>query len=236
MMLKLRMVFIRGALCALVASLASISHAGTIIKLNLGGVGPDIQMGANGVLSTVDQTPGPSPTGDQLTNIDFTDFLNFIPDVNSNTASFSLSGLQADPTGAQLAFGLVIQSFHGGIFSLYDPSDNLLLRGPVITAALAGVTAPPGTGSLFTTTLGNITAGSLQGFIKPGTISISMNLGTVNGGNGFSVVQGPGGLVLQPFQADASALISGEAVPEPASLALVLAAAIGGGVSRRRVR
>jgi hypothetical protein len=238
MLLKYRMVSFRAALCALVVSLASISYAGTIIKLNLGGVGPDIQMGANGILSTVDQTAGPPPTGDQLTNIEYTDFLNFIPNVNTNVASFSLSGLQRDAGGAQLTFGLAIQGFHGGTFSLYDASDNLLLTGPVVTAALAGVTAPPGTGSLFTTSLGSVTGGSLAGLIQPGSVSISMNLGTVNGGLGFSTLPGAGGInVLQPFQADASALISANAIPEPASLTLVLAAGIfGGSIGRRRIR
>jgi hypothetical protein len=238
MLMKLRTVFFRAALCALVASLASVSHAGTIIKLNLGNVGPDIHMDASGVLSTVDQTAGPPPTGDQLTNIEYTDFLNFIPDVNANVASFSLSGLQRDVGGAQLTFGLAIQGFHGGTFSLYDASDNLLLTGPIVTAALAGVTAPPGTGSLFTTSLGNVTGGSLAGLIQPGSVSISMNLGTVNGGLGFSTLPGPGGInVLQPFQADASALISANAIPEPASLMLIAAGAvISSGCGRRRVR
>jgi hypothetical protein len=241
MLLQHRMAFVRASLCALIVSFSSVSHAGTIIKLNLGGVGPDIQMNAAGTLST--SNDGNAGTlGDQNTSIEYTGFFDpLFTDVNLPPASFSLSGLQADATGAQLAFGLVIQSFHGGTFSLYGANNALLLTGPITTSALAGVTTPPGTGSLFTTTLGAITGGSLQPFILPGTISVSMNLATVNGGNGFSVLPGPGGiLVLQPFLADASALISGDPspnVPEPASVMLVLAAAIvGGSCGRRRVR
>jgi hypothetical protein len=242
MLMKHWMVFTRAALCAFVASFASVSHAATIIKLNLGGVGPDIQMNAAGSLSTFNDGDA-ATTGDQNTSIEYTGFLDpFFADVSPPPpASFSLAGLQADATGAQLSFGLVIQSFHGGTFNLYGSNNSLLLSGPVVSAALAGVTTPPGTGSLFTTTLGAITGGTLQPFILPGTVSVSMNLATVNGGNGFSVQPGPGGiLVLQPFLADASALISGDPgpnVPEPASLTLLLAAAIvAGGCGRRRVR
>jgi len=239
MLLKYRMALVRATLCALFITLSSISHAATIIKLNLGGVGPDIQMNAAGSLSTFNDGDN-ATTGDQNTSIEYTAFLDplFADVTPPPPASFSLTGLQADAVGAQLAFGLVIQSFHGGSFSLYGPNNAVLLTGPISTAALAGVTTPPGTGSLFTTTLSNITGGSLQPFIQPGTVSVSMNLATVNGGNGFSVLPGPGGvLVLQPFLADASALISGDAkVPEPVSLTLVLATAIIGSCGRRRVR
>src|SRR5262245_629685 len=100
MMLTTKEVLRGVAACALVCVAVSLSQAATIIKLNLGGVGPDVGMGPPagqpaGVLSTVDQTGGPSPPGDQLTNIEYTGFLNFIPDVNTNTASFSLNGLNA---------------------------------------------------------------------------------------------------------------------------------------------
>ncbi|HEX4415496.1 MAG TPA: hypothetical protein VH107_17825 [Lacipirellulaceae bacterium] len=242
MLMKHRMVFLKGALCALVASFSCLSQAATIIKLNLGGVGPDLQMNAGGTLST-DTDNDPTTPGDQNTAIEYTGFLDpLFADVSgSPPASFSLSGLQADPAGAAFSLGLVIQGFHGGNFNLYGSNNTLLLSGTVATATLAGVTTPPGTGSLFTTTLGAITGGTLQPLIVPGTVSVSMNLATVNGGNGFSTVTGPGGiLVLQPFKADASALISGAPspnVPEPASMTFVLAAVVlGGACGRRRLR
>jgi hypothetical protein len=215
---------IRGvAACALLCVAATFSQAGTIIKLNLGGVGPDVGMGAPagqppGILSTIDQTAGPSPPGDQLTAIEYTGFLNFIPNVNSSTASFSLNGLVAAPT-ANVFGSLVIQNFNGGIFSLYDPSNNLLLQGPMAPSALSGVIGPPGTGALFTTTLGNVTAGSLLPYIAPGSVSLSMNMTNVNGGNGFAVAGG--GPQLNPFLADSSINISANPVPEPASLMLL---------------
>lgn len=241
MLMKHRMVFFKATLCALFASFSCYTQAATIIKLNLGGVGPDLTMNAGGTLST-DTDNDLATTGDQDTGIEYTGFLDpLFTDVSgSPPGSFSLSGLQADASGATLSLGLVIQGFHGGNFNLYGSNNSLLLSGTVVTATLAGVTTPPGTGSLFTTTLGSITGGSLQPYILPGTVSVSMNLATVNGGNGFSTLPGPGNtLVLQPFKADASALISGDAspnVPEPASLTFVLAAVVlGGACGRRRV-
>jgi hypothetical protein len=215
---------------------ASFSQAGTIIKLNLGGVGPDVGMGAPaglpaGVLGTVDQTGGPSPAGDQLTDIEYTGFLNFIPDLNTNTASFSLNGLNA--VGPANVFGsLVIQNFNGGIFSLYDPADNLLLQGPMGNSALTGVMGPPGTGALFTTVLTTVSGGSLAPLIAPGSVSLSMNMTNVNGGAGFAVAGG--GPQLNAFVADAAISISADQVPEPATLSLVGLAAIAICGRRRR--
>jgi len=200
-----------------------VTQAATIIKLNLGGVGPDVGMGApaglpGGVLGTVDQTGGPSPAGDQLTDIEYTGFLNFIPDLNTNSASFSLNGLNA--VGPANVFGtLVIQNYLGGVFSLYDPADNLLLQGPMGSSALTGVMGPPGTGALFTTVLTTVSGGSLAPLIAPGSVSLSMNMTNVNGGNGFAVAGG--GPQLNPFVADAAISISADPVPEPTTLSLI---------------
>jgi len=230
---------IRGvAACALFCVAVSATQAATILKLNLGGVGPDVGMGPPagqpvGVLSTVDQTGGPSPAGDQLTDIEYTGFLNFIPDLNTNTASFSLNGLNA--VGAANVFGtLVIQNFNGGVFSLYDPADVLLLQGPMGNSVLTGVTGPPGTGALFTTVLTTVSGGSLAPLIAPGSVSLSMNMTNVNGGNGFAVAGG--GPQLNPFLADASISIAADQVPEPATLSLIGlgAAAVIAACSRRR--
>src|SRR5829696_3941866 len=157
-------VVIRGvAACALVCAAATFSQAATIIKLNLGGVGPDIGMNGAGILSTTNDGVAGS-VGDQNTDIEFTGGLDFIPDVNTNAASFTLQGL-AEVGPASVFGSLVIQNFAGGQFSLFDPSNVLLLQGPLTSSALTGVIGPPGTGALFTTTLGAVTGGTLAPFI-----------------------------------------------------------------------
>ena len=226
MLRNLRAVLSAFALGAIVSFSCSASLAGTIIKLNLGAVGPDVSMDGSGVLSTVNDTP-PGPLGDQFTAIEYTGFLNPIPDISSATASFSLVGLTA--VGPAQQFGtLAIQNFINGTFSLYDPGNNLLLTGPLASSALTGVVGPPGTGALFTTTLGTVTGGSLLPFILPGSVSLSMNLTNVEGGNGFFVNPPGGPGVLLPFLADASLNISadptgvGPGIPEPTTAVLVL--------------
>jgi hypothetical protein len=224
--------------CALICAATSL-QAATIIKLNLGGVGPDVGMGPPagqpvGVLSTIDQTGGPPPTGDQFTDIEYTGFLNFIPDLNTNTATFSMNGLNA--VGPANVFGtLVIQNYAGGVFSLYDPADTLLLQGPMGNSALTGVLGPPGTGALFTTVLTTVSGGSLAPLIAPGSVSLSMNMTNVNGGNGFAVAGG--GPQLNAFLADAAISISADQVPEPTTLSLVgLAGAAAIAICSRRRR
>jgi hypothetical protein len=215
-------------LCAL-AALAftfNASYASTIIKLNLGGVGPDIGLGAPallppGVLGTYNDGNG-TTLGDQNTDVDFESFLNFIPDIGGNAGSFTLSGLN-EVGPANVIIGNVIgQSFQGGLFQLYDAGNNLLLSGPLTTSAVTGTLGPPGTGGLFTTVLGAFNGGSLVPYLQQGTVSLSINLGNINGGAGFTI---PGGQIA-PFLADATGSISADfsGIPEPASIMLTLVA------------
>ena len=67
--LKTSIAFRGVAACALICSAAAVTQGATIIKLNLGGVGPDVGMNSVGIFSTVDQTAGPPPTGDQFTDV-----------------------------------------------------------------------------------------------------------------------------------------------------------------------
>src|SRR3954451_225565 len=79
------------AICVLFCALPA-ARAATILKLNLGNIGPDIQMTNLGLAGTVnDGIAGTS--GDQNTAIDFTGALSANPDITTDTASFSLSNL-----------------------------------------------------------------------------------------------------------------------------------------------
>jgi hypothetical protein len=196
-------------------------QASTIIKLDLGGVGPDVGLSpAGGVMSTVSDGDG-STIGDQDTAVTYTSFLNFLPNITTPIASFTLNGLVA--SGPAQQFGsLAIQNFTGGLLDLYDPANNLLLAAPLGANTLTGVVGPPGTASLFTTTLSSgALAGSLAPLIEQGTLSLSLSLTNVNGGAGLAVVNG----ILQPFVADASVIIA--AVPEPSTLALLALGSLG---------
>jgi hypothetical protein len=143
---------IRGLMACALLFFATAAQAGTIIKLNLGNIGPDVGMNGAGLLST--NNDGVVATaGDQNTDIEFVGAFDSIPDVNTNSASFTLQGLSA--IGPANTFGsLVIQNFQGGLFSLFNSANVLLLQGPLTNSALTGVLGPPGTGALFTTTLG----------------------------------------------------------------------------------
>jgi len=224
---------IRGFLICTLTFLAAFSATGnTIIKLDLGGVGPDIGMNANGELSTVDDGDA-STAGDQDTDVEYTGAFGSLADINTPPASFTLNGLTAAGP-AEVLGTLAIQNFVGGQFNLYDPANNLLLSGPLTTSTLTGVIGPPATGALFTTTLATATGGSLASLVLPGTLSLSMNLTNINGGSGFSTSDG----ILLPFLADASVNFAadGARVPEPSTLALLTLGSLGLLARRRFAR
>jgi hypothetical protein len=224
-MMKTLQTVIRGMMaCALLALIVPAAHAATIIKLNLGEIGPDVGMNGAGILSTINDGIA-ATTGDQNTDVEFTGFLDGNPDIVPKIASFSMHNLVE--VGPANVFGsLVIQNFSGGTFQLFDPANVLLLSGQLNNSALSGVLGPPGTGALFTTTFSQVTGGTLAPLIAPGSLSLSMNMTNVNGGNGFATAGG--GPQLNPFLADASVNIAGEpAVPEPGTLMLLLISSAG---------
>jgi hypothetical protein len=206
------------SVCLLVSA-SAICRADTIIKLNLGGVGPDVGMNPGGQFATSNDGDA-ATTGDQNTAIEFTGFLDpSMPDINSSVASFSLSGLLATGPAQQIG-SLAIQNFTGGQWSLYDPSNNLLLSGNLSTSVLSGVIGSPATAAIFTTATFSPSGGSLAPEIALGTMGLSISMTNVNGGLGLAI----SGNVLQPFQADASVLISADPkinAPEPSTLALL---------------
>jgi hypothetical protein len=228
--------------CALVATFGAASYAGTIIKLNLGSVSPDIEYDG-AFLSTADDLDA-ATTGDQNTAVEFTDFLEFVAtDIPTAVASFSLSGLA--PSGSAFVFlgQNVVQNFTGGSMTLYAADNSILLSGNLFNSALSGPVGFP-TGGLFTTSFGNVTGGSLQSYILPSSLVLSMNftqVQTTGGPVGFSVSPPPANPapqihmgVLNAFTADAAINIQGE-TPEPATFVLLIAGSMAM-LAARRVR
>src|SRR5262245_35795324 len=107
---------LRAFACATFALLlcACASEASTIIKLDLGGVGPDLNFsgGVFGQLETIDDNPA-GLTGDQATTILFTSFL---ASFGTTSGSYSLSGAVATGAPTPLGGGVLMQNFAGGNF------------------------------------------------------------------------------------------------------------------------
>lgn len=206
--------------CAAIGFASSPVNAGTIIKLNLGGVGPDIELAGSGVLSTFDDGIG-ATTGDQNTAVEFSGFLDGgNPDINTSTASVTIDGLTLSGP-AIVSPGIAIQSFSGGIVRLYGPAptNTLLLQGVLTGSTLVGTTGAPGNGGLFSATFGNVTGGTLDSLILDNSLTLQMTLANINGGAGLVV---PAiGSSLAPFIADAAVTMAADPVPEPATVALL---------------
>jgi PEP-CTERM motif len=227
------------AFVAGIGMLAGGAHAGTIIKLNLGGDN-STDIGYDGtILSTVIDGDAASP-GNQDTGVDYLDILGFLPDIASPGASFSLNGLTkfGPPT---LAAGLVIQNFTGGTYALYGPAPlyRPLLLGTLSNSALAGPLGAPATGALFTTSFASVTGGDYAGGVDPNNLTLSMSLGNISNGTGLAAPNGS----LLPFFADAtlniadtgSGIIEGGG-PEPSTVVLALIGGVMAGVWARRHR
>jgi hypothetical protein len=144
--------------------------------------------------------------------------------INTSTASYTLAGLT--PVGAASNVGVILQSFTGGSFQLYDeaPGNALLLSGSLGSSQLVGTNGPPATGALFSTTFASVTGGSLAPFILTNSLSLSISMTDVSSGVAGSGLQAPQGVLL-PFNADVTQTIAGE-VPEPGTLLLTAIGAL----------
>jgi hypothetical protein len=228
----MKILAIRFVLCVLAISATSALEASTIIKLNLGGVGPDVAMNAQGALSTVDDAIA-GTTGNQNTAIEYTGFLEPLADIDTAIASFTLSGLQTAGIAQQNGV-LATQGFSGGQLSLWDSANTLLLTGVLSNSVLTGVIGPPGTAALFTTSLTSISSGTLKQYIADGSVSLSMSLTNLNGGLGLAISNS----LLQSFTADATLGLAGDSsgigAPEPSAFVLLAMGCIGLLLARRR--
>lgn len=209
-----------GAVVALSLLSFRMGNAATIIKLNLDDADKDVQF-AGGVLSTiVDGNVG--TTGDQNTDILFTDFLSFLPAITGG--SYSLAGATA--AGPAVSFGPVVtQNLTGGNFKIWDSANVLLLNVDLGNSAISGSTS---TGAFFSVNTGLILSGSLAPQLTANSVSMSMNLTDIT--PFLSEVLG----VLQPFEADASKSVAALPIPEPTTALLVMMSGIAAWTCGRR--
>jgi hypothetical protein len=220
MMRSLRCGFAVVAFAALLGVMASAANAGTIIKLSLGDDSTSFDIEFDGsTLSTVDD--GGPGAGDQQTNAEFLDFVSSEPNITDLSGSFSLDGLTIDGDAIDFGF-LVIQNFTGGVLKLYDGADTLLLEGTLADSVLTGAIGAPATGALFTTSFGTVTDGTLAPLILADTLTLAITFTNINGGAGLDTTGSfPGPVSLDPFDADATAIIAADPIPEPASATLL---------------
>lgn len=194
-------------------------QGGTIIKLGFSTDSlPDIEL-ADGMLSTADDLIG-ATTGDQATEVTFLGALAGQGAIEGDNASFTLEGVQLVNTPT--IFGTtILHATEGGTFSLYDPSNVLLLAGTLGDGTLSGPIGGTATGGFLTTEFGEFTDGTLLSVLEETTSlrsSFSISLTDVNGGGGFATRDNG---ELAEFQADATANIGAQEVPEPTTWALL---------------
>lgn len=221
---------------ALILVTSVSAQALTIVQVSLGGQGNGFQeiQYVGSALSTI--SDGNAATlGDQDTNVFFDGYLSGVADISSG-ASFSLSGILA--SGAPSIAGVVVsQNTAGGTFNLYNSANTLLLSGTLGSGLLSG-SDTGSVGSMFTTSVGNFTAGSLLGLL-PAQNSLFLTLALSNiqtaGSPGLDVAFG----IIQNFSGNGQVSIDSEvgaAVPEPFTLGLLLTGTLAGAlVSRRKL-
>jgi hypothetical protein len=215
------------------------AQAGTIIKLSLGDDAiADVEFsgGPAGVLSTADDFAF-STSGDQNTSIEFLGDFDFISDIMTGNASYSLNGITA--TGPAINnFGFITQFFSGGNFQIWDAANTLLLDvnlgGTVLFGQLGN-----SQGGAINTTFGTTTGlGLYDSLIIPNTVGMTISLAsikTIGGPNSLSgTPAGPGLTNIRPFNADASKIITAGVIPEPTTAILLVLGAMAASLAQRR--
>jgi hypothetical protein len=216
-MMKSHMRMLASAALALLLTFQA-SYAGTIIKLDLSGVGlADVEYsgGPTGVYSTMDDGVA-GTTGEQNTSILYTGFLSSNP---ATTGSYTLGGATA--SGPAVVTGTdITQNLSGGSFQLYDSTNTLLLNVNLGLSQIHG-NMNSEMGAEFSITNGTVVGGTLAPQLVANSIGTSMTLSDISSG-GLSV---GGGGYLNAFFADATKIITAQQIPEPAAIFLALCGA-----------
>ncbi len=220
-------------LCAFTATTPMPASATeTIVKASLfeGGVDVTFDGSTFGTISDGDGTT----SGDQNTRVNFLGALDGVPDIDDPFASFTLAGVTA--VGAPQTVGpVVVQGTTGGIFSLWDAGNTLLLTGLLSDGAITGSSTAE-TGSFFNVVFMSFTGGTLAPLLDPNSAGISFALSSINGSGalGLQIVNN----ALAPFQADGLVAIDGSAaaVPEPMTATLLALGGVAAVFKRRRAQ
>jgi hypothetical protein len=232
--------YLAAAVVAFIVFSAQLASAGTILKLSLGDTGPDVEYtgGAGGVYSTVDDlTPG--TTGEQNTAVEFVGDLDpFFADILTPTASYTLNGVTAlglaSVVGPVPGTGQIGQTMTGGVFELWDASNNLLLAVLIDDSNLSGFTGSTA-GAEFSINNGLAYDGSLLPYLDATSVSFSIAMTDINDPAGMTVtpmgpIFGPfpgigfvQSATVNPFTADADKLVAAEVIiPEPTTVLLLV--------------
>ena len=219
-------------LLAIVVLTSKVASAGPVIKFNLGGSGPDLQF-VGGVLSTVDDG-NLSTSGNQDSNLEFVGFFSgVLPDIVSG-ASVSIADVTVGGSPQNVG-GVITQDTTGGSFSIYSPSNALLLSGSLNDGQISGSTGSS-SGNFLTTNFGVFTGGSLASHFISNSVSLILAMTNIitNGDPGLRVDGN-----LQDFRSNSTGEIGAfasesEPVPEPASLGLLIVGLLGGSRLRRK--
>jgi len=213
--------------------LSGMNASAAIIKLGFSRDSrPDMES-SGGILSTVADV-SLATTGDQNTEVTFVGELGGLLSIEGDRASFTLDNVAL--TGKPVVVGnTVLQETAGGTFHLYDEANTLLLSGTVGDGTLSGPIGGTATSGFLTTEFGIFTGGTLMTILSEQHLvnaSVSISMLNVNGGAGLGL-SGDGS--LNPFTADATALISAQPqVPEPAAATLLAGGALALLMARRR--
>lgn len=195
-------------------------QAGTIIKLGFSTDSlPDIEL-VGDTISTYDDGVG-ATTGDQNTEVTYLGIIGGQTPIEGANASFTLDDVKL--SGQPATFGTtILQATTGGAFSLYDQNNTLLLEGTLGAGTLSGPMGGTATGGFLTTEFGDLTGGSLLPALQQQSnlrSTFSVSLTDVNNGAGFSQT---GGGDLAEFEADGTANIGVQTIPEPATTLMLV--------------